>query len=206
MTTRRWYCLTGVCCQRTMEYCVCAARHHAHLLDNLPCIRTYSGPSRTSHLTLASTLRWVENWEDRETSTSNHVHIFKMKIFTHTHFQAVDELFRMMKLMTQKLEGCTEEEVKAIAVFRRTTLQMYLSSLDARSSWQTLIMWVSTCLKLHKNYILIFVLFPLSIPIYRKIKIILHVQGTEAFNGEYGWSNTSLMSWRITYDVWSEYT
>ena len=54
--------------------------------------------------------------------------------------QAVDELFRMMKLMTQKPEGCSEEEAKAIAMFRRTTLQMYLASLDARSSWQTLIM------------------------------------------------------------------
>ncbi len=51
----------------------------------------------------------------------------------------MDELFRMMKMMTQKPENCSDEELKINNTFRRNTLQMYLASLDARSSWQTLI-------------------------------------------------------------------
>lgn len=52
---------------------------------------------------------------------------------------AVEELFKMMRVMAMKHPDSTEEELKAINNFRRTTIQMYLQHLDARSGWQTLI-------------------------------------------------------------------
>lgn len=56
--------------------------------------------------------------------------------------QAVEELFKMMRLMVMAYPDSKEDELKAIANFRRTTIQLYLTSLDARTSWQTLITYV----------------------------------------------------------------
>ncbi|ESO90145.1 hypothetical protein LOTGIDRAFT_164456 [Lottia gigantea] len=52
---------------------------------------------------------------------------------------AVEELFRMMKLMAAKNDDTPADEIKAINAFRHSTLSMYLSVIDARSMWQTLI-------------------------------------------------------------------
>ncbi|XP_052769790.1 ubiquitin carboxyl-terminal hydrolase 34-like isoform X3 [Mya arenaria] len=52
---------------------------------------------------------------------------------------AVEELFKMMRLMVTRYPDCTDEEVKAINSFRRNTIQLYLQHLDARSGWQTLV-------------------------------------------------------------------
>ena len=56
--------------------------------------------------------------------------------------QAVEELFKMMRLMVMNYPDSKEEELKAVSNFRRQTIQLYLSSLDARTSWQTLITYV----------------------------------------------------------------
>lgn len=53
--------------------------------------------------------------------------------------QAVDELFKMMKLMATKYPDSTEDEIRSINAFKRNSLQMFLNMLDARSGWQTLI-------------------------------------------------------------------
>lgn len=53
--------------------------------------------------------------------------------------QAVDELFKMMRLMATKYSDSSEEEVRSINSFKKNTSQMFLNMLDARSGWQTLI-------------------------------------------------------------------
>lgn len=53
--------------------------------------------------------------------------------------QAVDELFRLMALFTTRHDDVTEMEDKEITIFRRTTLTAFLTTLDARVSWGTLI-------------------------------------------------------------------
>ncbi|XP_076099132.1 ubiquitin carboxyl-terminal hydrolase 34-like isoform X2 [Mytilus galloprovincialis] len=52
---------------------------------------------------------------------------------------AVDELFKMMRLMATKYSDSSEEEVRSINSFKKNTSQMFLNMLDARSGWQTLI-------------------------------------------------------------------
>lgn len=52
---------------------------------------------------------------------------------------AVDELFRLMTLFAARHPDATEAEQREISSFRRTTLTAYLSGLDARVSWGTLI-------------------------------------------------------------------
>ncbi|KAL3873492.1 hypothetical protein ACJMK2_036602 [Sinanodonta woodiana] len=52
---------------------------------------------------------------------------------------AVDELFRMMRLMSTVYPDSSDEEVKAVNAFKKNTVQLYLQSMDARSCWQTLI-------------------------------------------------------------------
>lgn len=53
--------------------------------------------------------------------------------------QAVDELFRLMALFTTRHDDVSEMEDKEITIFRRTTLTAFLTTLDARVSWGTLI-------------------------------------------------------------------
>lgn len=52
---------------------------------------------------------------------------------------AVDELFCLMNLFAARHPDDTEAEQREIATFRRTTLSAYLTGLDARVSWSTLI-------------------------------------------------------------------
>ncbi|XP_074662968.1 ubiquitin carboxyl-terminal hydrolase 34-like [Tubulanus polymorphus] len=52
---------------------------------------------------------------------------------------AVEELFKMMKLMVLRYPDTSDEELKSINHFKRNTLLLYLQNLDARSNWQTLI-------------------------------------------------------------------
>ena len=53
--------------------------------------------------------------------------------------QAVEELLKLTALFCSKGEACTGEEAREIQQFRTQTLQLYLSILDGRSSWATLI-------------------------------------------------------------------
>ena len=53
--------------------------------------------------------------------------------------QAVEELFKMMRLMVMRYPDTSEDDVKAVHGFRRNTIQLYLQNLDARSGWQTLV-------------------------------------------------------------------
>lgn len=53
--------------------------------------------------------------------------------------QAVDELFKIMQLMVKRYPDTSEEEWKAISVFRRCTIQLYLRHVEPRHSWQSLI-------------------------------------------------------------------
>lgn len=52
---------------------------------------------------------------------------------------AVDELFCLMNLFSARHPDDTEAEQREISTFRRNTLSAYLSGLDARVSWGTLI-------------------------------------------------------------------
>jgi ubiquitin carboxyl-terminal hydrolase 34 len=52
---------------------------------------------------------------------------------------AVEELFKLMSLFVTRYPDSTASELEQIALFRRTTLSAYLSGLDARVSWSTLV-------------------------------------------------------------------
>ncbi|CAD6995071.1 unnamed protein product [Ceratitis capitata] len=52
---------------------------------------------------------------------------------------AVDELFKLMALFAARHPEASEQEQHEVGTFRRTTLSAYLTSLDARVSWGTLI-------------------------------------------------------------------
>ena len=52
---------------------------------------------------------------------------------------AVDELMKLTQLFVLQREDAGEEELAEIRQFRTNTLQLYLSILDGRSSWATLI-------------------------------------------------------------------
>eukprot|EP00095_Tigriopus_kingsejongensis_P002851 maker-scaffold442_size170051-snap-gene-0.33 protein:Tk02851 transcript:maker-scaffold442_size170051-snap-gene-0.33-mRNA-1 annotation:"hypothetical protein TcasGA2_TC009817" len=59
--------------------------------------------------------------------------------YTTLYTLACEELFKLMKLFVQKREDITEEEEGEVRTFRHQTIQTYLSILDARTSWSTLI-------------------------------------------------------------------
>ncbi|XP_059086581.1 ubiquitin carboxyl-terminal hydrolase puf-like [Tigriopus californicus] len=59
--------------------------------------------------------------------------------YTTQYNMACEELFKLMKLFVQKREDMSEEEESEIRTFRHQTIQTYLSILDARTSWSTLI-------------------------------------------------------------------
>ncbi|XP_036323922.1 ubiquitin carboxyl-terminal hydrolase puf isoform X1 [Rhagoletis pomonella] len=52
---------------------------------------------------------------------------------------AVDELFKLMTLFATRHPDASEQEQHEVTTFRRTTLSAYLTGLDARVSWGTLI-------------------------------------------------------------------
>ncbi|XP_075147597.1 ubiquitinyl hydrolase 1 puf [Haematobia irritans] len=52
---------------------------------------------------------------------------------------AVDELFKLMTLFATRHMDASEQEKHEVTTFRRTTLSAYLTGLDARVSWGTLI-------------------------------------------------------------------
>jgi ubiquitin carboxyl-terminal hydrolase 34 len=52
---------------------------------------------------------------------------------------AVQELFKLMKIFVTTHPESTEQEIREITQFKRMTITMYLTSVDVRSSWQTLI-------------------------------------------------------------------
>ncbi|UYV82776.1 USP34, partial [Cordylochernes scorpioides] len=53
--------------------------------------------------------------------------------------QAINELFKLMKLFVARYPDQTEQEIREVATFKRTTLRLYLTVLDARACWATLI-------------------------------------------------------------------
>ncbi|KAL8583540.1 hypothetical protein ACOMHN_054856 [Nucella lapillus] len=52
---------------------------------------------------------------------------------------AVDELYKIMRLMSARYADSSEEELQAVGSFRRSTILMYLRDLEARTHWQTLL-------------------------------------------------------------------
>lgn len=52
---------------------------------------------------------------------------------------AVDELFKLMTLFATRHMDASDQEKHEVTTFRRTTLSGYLTGLDARVSWGTLI-------------------------------------------------------------------
>jgi len=52
---------------------------------------------------------------------------------------AVQELFKLMKIFITTHPDSSESELKDILTFKKTTLQMYLTSLEPRTSWQALL-------------------------------------------------------------------
>lgn len=53
--------------------------------------------------------------------------------------QAVEELFHLMRLMVEHHSDMSEEELRAVMQFRRSTIQLYLHNVDARMGWQSLV-------------------------------------------------------------------
>ncbi|XP_076442216.1 ubiquitin carboxyl-terminal hydrolase 34-like isoform X2 [Babylonia areolata] len=52
---------------------------------------------------------------------------------------AVDELYKIMRLMSARYADSTDEELRQVSTFRRSTILMYNRDLEARTHWQTLI-------------------------------------------------------------------
>ncbi|XP_053405325.1 ubiquitin carboxyl-terminal hydrolase 34-like isoform X2 [Mercenaria mercenaria] len=91
---------------------------------------------------------------------------------------AVDELFKMMRLMATKYQDCSDEEIKAINSFRRNTIQLYLQNLDARSGWQTLIGALKILVDTETDRLI--VLFNKGLQMLGEAFITLHVMYHEA--------------------------
>jgi ubiquitin carboxyl-terminal hydrolase 34 len=70
--------------------------------------------------------------------------------YTTQYTVACDELFKLMALFVQKLPEATDEEEAEMRVFRHQTLQLYLSILDGRTSWGTLIQARLSVIVTHK--------------------------------------------------------
>ena len=54
--------------------------------------------------------------------------------------QAVRELLGMMRLMVATYPDMSDDERRAVKKFKRDTLDLYMQQVEARSSWQTVIM------------------------------------------------------------------
>ncbi|KAL0270091.1 UNVERIFIED_CONTAM: hypothetical protein PYX00_007611 [Menopon gallinae] len=52
---------------------------------------------------------------------------------------AVEELFKLMQLFATKYPDMSEQEINEVNIFRKSTIQLYLQNIDARTSWATLI-------------------------------------------------------------------
>ncbi|CAB3381441.1 Hypothetical predicted protein [Cloeon dipterum] len=58
----------------------------------------------------------------------------------HIHYSdAVDELFKLMQLFVTKYPDSTEQELNDISNFRKSTIQLYLQTIEGRSNWSTLV-------------------------------------------------------------------
>lgn len=64
---------------------------------------------------------------------------------------AVQELFKLMKMFVTVWPDSTEQELREIQQFKRTTIQMYLNSLDPRQSWATLITALATLIETEED-------------------------------------------------------
>lgn len=53
--------------------------------------------------------------------------------------QAVDELFKLMRIFVLRYPDSSDQELKDIMTFKQTTLSLYIDVLDPRSCWTTLI-------------------------------------------------------------------
>src|SRR5687767_11293547 len=88
-----------------------------------------------------------------------HSRVFTRQLATHQNIQwafknitpyanhyatAVADLFKLMKLFITVYPDTNEHELREIRQFKRTTLQMYLTAVDPRSSWSTIITALST--------------------------------------------------------------
>ncbi|KAL4111819.1 hypothetical protein QTP88_015704 [Uroleucon formosanum] len=52
---------------------------------------------------------------------------------------AVDELFKLLQLFIKKFPDSTDQEIAEINQYRKETIQLYLSNLDGKAGWGTLI-------------------------------------------------------------------
>ncbi|KAL4238015.1 Ubiquitin carboxyl-terminal hydrolase 34 [Mactra antiquata] len=91
---------------------------------------------------------------------------------------AVDELFKMMRLMSTKYPDSGEDEIKAITRFKQSTIQLYLQNLDARSGWQTLICALKILVDSETDKLI--VLFNKGLQMLGEAFITLHVMYHEA--------------------------
>jgi len=67
----------------------------------------------------------------------------------------VDELFRIMSLMVAVFPDTNDEDLRAIAQFRRSTIQLYLQILDGRTHWQTLLAAMKILIETNEDRLLI---------------------------------------------------
>ncbi|XP_052272263.1 ubiquitin carboxyl-terminal hydrolase 34-like isoform X3 [Dreissena polymorpha] len=91
---------------------------------------------------------------------------------------AVEELFKMMRLMVTHYHDSSEDDLKAIHAFRRSTIQLYLQNLDARSGWQTLICALKILVETESDHLI--VLYTKGLQKLGEAFVTLHVMYHEA--------------------------
>jgi len=68
---------------------------------------------------------------------------------------AVQELFKLMRIFVATHTDSSEQELREITQFKRITIQMYLTSVDVRSSWATIINALSILVETEEDRIFV---------------------------------------------------
>lgn len=98
--------------------------------------------------------------------------------YTTQYNAAISELFKLMRLFATKYSDATEQELREIQHFKRTTLRLYLGVLDARACWATLINVLRILVETTDDRI--FVIYNNGLPLLFQAFYTLHMMYHEA--------------------------
>ncbi|CAL1294964.1 unnamed protein product [Larinioides sclopetarius] len=98
--------------------------------------------------------------------------------YTTQYNAAISELFKLMKLFVTKYPDSSEQELREIHHFKRTTLRLYLGVLDARACWSTLINVLRILVETTDDRI--FVIYNNGLPLLFQAFYTLHMMYHEA--------------------------
>ncbi|KFM73090.1 Ubiquitin carboxyl-terminal hydrolase 34, partial [Stegodyphus mimosarum] len=98
--------------------------------------------------------------------------------YTTQYNAAINELFKLMRLFVTKYSDATEQELREIHHFKRTTLRLYLGVLDARACWATLINVLRILVETTDDRI--FVIYNNGLPLLFQAFYTLHMMYHEA--------------------------